>query len=118
MENLDLIDWRGVGFATLWIVGLAIELSVLGFVDFHAKEGGERRRDLLRKPVYALWVNLGLVLFCLGVLGSSRTWWERLLWIVLAVAFAAYAVSAYRLIKGTSEGDDGESGGAEEASRE
>ena len=99
MENLDLIDWRGVGFATLWIVGLSIELSVLGFVDFHAKEGGERRRDLLRKPVYQLWVNVGLVLFCLGILGSSRTWWESVLWVVLAGAFMFYGFQAYRELR-------------------
>jgi len=112
MENLDLIDWRGVGFATLWIVGLAIELSVFGFVDFHAKEGGERRRDLLRKPVYQLWINVGLVLFCLGVLGSSRAWWETLLWIVLAVAFMFYGYQAYVQLRRNREstGDDGEHG--------
>ena len=96
MENLDLIDWRLVGFATLWIVGLAIELSVLGFVDYHAKERGERRRDLLRQPGYQIWINLGLVLFCLGVLGSSRAWWEGLIWGLLAVAFGYYAFQAYR----------------------
>ncbi len=95
MENLDLIDWRMVGFATLWIVGLAIELSVLGFVDYHAKERGERRRDLLRQPGYQIWVNFGLVLFCLGVLGSSRAWWESVIWVLLAVAFGYYAIAAY-----------------------
>ena len=95
MENLDLIDWRMVGFATLWIVGLAVELSVLGFVDYHAKERGERRRDLLRQPGYQIWVNFGLVLFCLGVLGSSRAWWESVIWGVLAVAFGYYAIAAY-----------------------
>ncbi len=77
-------------------MGLAIELSVLGFVDYHAKERGERRRDLLRQPGYQIWINLGLVLFCLGVLGSSRAWWEGLIWGVLAVAFGFYAFQAYR----------------------
>ncbi len=96
MENLDLIDWRMVGFATLWIVGLAVELSVLGFVDYHAKERGERRRDLLRQPGYQIWINFGLVLFCLGVLGSSRAWWESVIWVLLAAAFAYYSFSSYK----------------------
>ena len=99
MENLDLIDWKMVGFASLWIVGLAIELSVLGFVDYHAKERGERRRDLLRQPGYQIWINFGLVLFCVGVLGSSKTWWEAAIWGVLAIAFAYYAFQAYRTNK-------------------
>ena len=96
MENLDLIDWRMVGFATLWIVGLAIELSVLGFVDYHAKERGERRRDLLRQPGYQIWINFGLVLFCLGVLGSSRAWWEAVIWLLLAAAFSYYSFSSFK----------------------
>jgi multisubunit Na+/H+ antiporter MnhB subunit len=96
MENLDLIDWRMVGFTTLWIVGLAIELSVLGFVDYHAKERGERRRNLLRQPGYQIWINVGLVLFCLGVLGLSRALWESVIWGVLVIAFAYYPFQAYK----------------------
>ena len=94
MENLDLFP-QAMAVGAALIVGLAIELSVLGFVDYHAKERGERRRDLLRQPGYQIWVNFGLVLFCLGVLGSSRAWWESVIWVLLAVAFGYYAIAAY-----------------------
>jgi len=96
MENLDLIDWRMVGFASLWILGLAVVLSVFGFVDYHAKVGGVRFRDELRKAIYQAWINIGLALFCLGLLGSSDTWWEAVLWGVLVVAFIVFSISAFR----------------------
>ena len=96
MENLDLIDWKMVGFASLWIIGLAVILAVLGFVDYHAKASGARFRDELRKSSYQAWINVGLALFCLGLLGSSSTWWESVLWGLLAVAFLAFSIGSFR----------------------
>ena len=96
MENLDLIDWKMVGFASLWITGLAVILSVLGFVDYHAKERKTRFRDELRRPSYQAWINVGLTLFCLGLLGSSDAWWETILWGLLAVAFIWFSISSFR----------------------
>jgi hypothetical protein len=100
MENVGLIDWRMVGFSSLWIIGLAIELTVLGFADFHAKEGGGRRRDLLMSPAYQRWINLGLSLVCLGILGSAGSWWETALLGILAAAFGTFGVLAYRDSRG------------------
>ena len=106
MENLDLIDWRMVGFASLWIVGLAVVLSVLGFVDYHAKAGGIRFRDELRKPIYQAWINVGLALFCLGLLGSSGAWWESVLWGLMAVAFFVFSINSFREWKKESKEQD------------
>jgi hypothetical protein len=96
MENLDLIDWKMVGFASLWITGLAVILSVLGFVDYHAKERKIRFRQELRRPGYQAWINVGLTLFCIGLLGSSDTWWERILWGLLALAFIWFSVQSFQ----------------------
>ena len=94
MENLDLIDWRMIGFAASWVTGLAIILSALGFADYHAATSGRRFREEVARPRVSASINLGLMLFCLGLTGSARAWWETALWIVLAVAFAAYAARA------------------------
>jgi len=99
MENLDLIDWRMVGFAALWITGLAMVLSALGFADYHAAMSRSRFREEVARPRLSASINLGLMLFCLGLTGSARAWWERALWIVLATAFAAYAVHALRRLR-------------------
>jgi hypothetical protein len=95
MENLSLIDWRMVGFASLWIVGLAVLLTVLGFANYHADLEARRMRDLLRETDYQMAINAGLTLFCLGLIGSARTWWERLLWGALALSFGYFTVRTW-----------------------
>jgi hypothetical protein len=94
MENIDLIDWRMIGFAASWVTGLAIVLCALGFADYHAASSGRRFREEIARPRVSASINFGLALFCLGLAGSARSWWEIVLWIVLAAAFAGYTVHA------------------------
>ncbi|HET7011757.1 MAG TPA: hypothetical protein VFI11_13355 [Anaerolineales bacterium] len=94
MENLDLIDWRMVGFAALWIAGLAVILSALGFAIYHATAQGRRFREEISRPGFAAAINLGLMTFCLGQLGASQAWWETTLWIALAASFGGYVLAA------------------------
>jgi protein-tyrosine phosphatase len=96
VDNLNLIDWRMVGFASLWITGLAVVLATLGFVDYSAGLADRKFRQEVGRPDYQAAINIGLTAFSLGLLGSSRTWWETALWGVLAVAFAAFAIQALR----------------------
>ena len=96
MENLNLIDWRMVGFAALWITGLAVVLSALGFADYHASREKQRTRDLLKRSAYQVAIIGGLTLFCLGLIGSTSEIWETLLWGFLAIAFAWFSWSSWR----------------------
>ena len=96
MENLDLIDWRGVAFGALWITGLAVILSAAGFAYYHATTAGERFRDFLKRPSYQMAINGGLMLLCLGLIGSSNAIWESLLWAALTAAFAWFTFQSYR----------------------
>ena len=92
-----------VGFASLWILGLAVILTALGFADYHAHTSSKRMREVLKEPGYSAAVNAGLALFCLGLLGSSRAWWEMALWGLLAVAFLYYTFAAFISRGRTSE---------------
>ncbi len=94
MSNLGLIDWGLVSFSALWIVGLSIILAACSFADYNAAEQRLRTRTVLRGPSYQAAINAGLVLFCLGLMGSSRAWWEQLLWSALAITFAYLAIAA------------------------
>jgi len=93
-----------VGFASLWITGLAIILSALGFADYHAAAGGRKFRQEVKRPAYQAAINFGLVAFGLGQIGSSRAWWETVLWGVLAAVFAGYAIRDLRRLR--REGKD------------
>jgi hypothetical protein len=97
MENLGLINWKMVAFASLWILGLALILSVFGFVDYHAKASGGRFRDELRKSIYQAWINVGLTLFSLGMLGLADPLWESILWGILAAAFLVFGIHSFRV---------------------
>jgi hypothetical protein len=94
MENLSLIDWRMVAFATLWISGLALVLSALGFAYYEASQEDQKLLARLRRTGYQRAVNAGLTLFCIGMIGGSSAWWERVLWGLLAAAFAFYTWQA------------------------
>ena len=85
-----------VAFGALWIVGLAVILSALGFAYYEAAQADEKLRTRLRRPVYQRTVNIGLTLFCLGMIGLADAIWERVLWVLLALAFAFYTWQAGR----------------------
>ena len=96
MQNLDLIDWKLVGFSALWIMGLAVILSTFGFADYHAAMEKDRFRQVIHKPGYRASIDVGLILFCLGLTGSARSWLEAALWLLFAVIFSFYMVRALR----------------------
>jgi hypothetical protein len=92
-----------VGFASLWILGLALILTALGFADYHAKVEARRLWAVLKEPGYQAAVNAGLALFSLGLLGSARAWWETALWGLLAAVFLAYAAASLRALRPRKE---------------
>lgn len=96
MDNLSLIDWRMVAFAVLWVTGLAVVLSAVGFAYYEANSSGEKLRARMGQPIYKRAVNAGLTLFCLGMIGGSDAWWERALWALLAAAFTFYTYQSWR----------------------
>jgi hypothetical protein len=83
-----MIDWFSVAFNALWILGLGFVLATLSFANYMGS--GQRRgfRQALNKPACRIMIDLGLVMFCLGLLGIASALWERLLWALLALAFA------------------------------
>jgi hypothetical protein len=96
MSNLDLIDWRLVGFSALWITGLSVVLAAFSFADYAASQRRLRTRVVLGWPGHLIAINAGLLLFCLGLVGSARAWWEQILWAALAVTFGYQAWVAWR----------------------
>lgn len=90
-----MIDWWGLVPNVLWVLGLALALAVFSVASYQAGAQGARLRDNLKQATYHVPLNLGLSFFCLGLLLSSRTWWEGVLWGLLAAGFAAQATVAW-----------------------
>lgn len=96
MSNIGLIDWWGLGFGVLIVLGLAIVLTALGWAYYYAQV--DRRSFLTewRSPSYQ-WVSaVGLAVFSAGMTGSSEITWERIAWLMLALAFSYQAWSTKR----------------------
>ena len=91
-----MIDWRLVGFSALWIVGLSINLAAMGFAYADSAERSAGFRTVLAGPRYQMAWNVGMTLFCLGLLGGAGAWWEYLAWAVLGLVFGYQAFAAWR----------------------
>lgn len=96
INYLKLIDWQTLAFTSLWIIGLAVVVAIFGFVQYAAQRTARRFVNVLQESGYQAGMNAGLALFCLGLLGSSRHWWEVVVWSTLAIWFCVNLILALR----------------------
>ena len=97
-----MIDWWGVGRNLLWILGLSICLAVLSLVSYRARAEQTDLRQVLSGPGSQVALAFGLLLFCLGILVTSRTWWQALLSGLLVVVLAGTAIRLWKQERGES----------------
>ena len=86
-----MIDWLNLLFNSIWILALSLALAVASIVYYESRQKGEKFRQALNSPPYALLLNIAGGVFCLGMALSSNKWWEIILWIVLMVLFGYQA---------------------------
>jgi len=86
-----MIEVWGILSNSLWLLGLAVLLAGLSWAGWVGQTARLRLRAVLGQPPIQRTLNLGLALFCAGLAASSRTWWERVLWGLLAAAWVIWA---------------------------
>jgi hypothetical protein len=91
-----MIDWFGVAHNAAWVLGLAVILTAFAMASFQTRVQGVRLRQVLRASSFLLPFGVGLFLFCLGVLFGRHTWWQRVLWGLLAVLTAGQVFWLWR----------------------
>lgn len=91
-----MIDWWGVFSNGLWIAGLSLLLAALSHHDWLAHQHGRRLRDVLKGRSWEAIFFLSLTLVCLGLSTTSQSWWENLLWGILAASFIWQGVVVWR----------------------
>jgi hypothetical protein len=82
-----MIDWPYVGWSALWILGLSVELSVISIAVYRSSERNLKLRGVLGERGFRTGLDLGMVLFSLGLFGLAGAWWERVLWGLLCAGF-------------------------------
>lgn len=90
-----MIDWWGVGTGALWISGLATLLATISYCDWLGAQKGQSLRSVMSEFVPALFLNLGLFLFCLGLLATSSQWLERVGWGIALLLIVAQMFGDY-----------------------
>lgn len=91
-----MIDIISLVANALWLLGLAVLLAVLSWARWKAQSGQVRFRQVLARPLVQLGLDLGLLLFCVGLAATAHAWWERILWGLLGIAWAVHAWWAAR----------------------
>ncbi len=88
-----MIDWFNLIANALWILALAIVLAVFSYASWRASQDHEKLRTQLARSQYQIFFDLAAVLFCLGMAGTSRSTWERILWGILGALFVAQSLA-------------------------
>jgi hypothetical protein len=87
-----MIDWFYVSWNALWILGLSLELAVLSVAYYQSGERRQKLGEALGGRGYQLCLDLGMVLFCLGLGALTKVDWQRLVWGLLCVGFGVNLV--------------------------
>lgn len=103
-----MIDWFGVFHNALWILGLAVVLAALSYVDWWRRtlEPPLTLRQALGTAGFQAAFSVGMLLFCAGLALGSDRWWEIAAWSLLGLIFGWQAFSAwiaFRRIRPNSE---------------
>jgi hypothetical protein len=91
---MGLIDWPELALNALWIAGAVVALAVVSIGQWEARMQEVRLRTWLGRPAAQRALTLAAVLFCLGMLGTSGSVLERVLWGALAAVFTLQALAA------------------------
>lgn len=83
-----MIDWFNVLYNFLWILGLALLLTVFSLAHWLAEQQKKSLRQNLAEPPYRLAIAAGFMQFALGLTLLMEPWWYKIGWIgVMALSF-------------------------------
>jgi multisubunit Na+/H+ antiporter MnhB subunit len=97
-----MIDWAGLIFNALWVLGAAVILAALSFSHYEAQRRNERLRARLAAPAFQMWLSVGLALISLSLALIGPRWWERVLWGLLCGLSVWQLWDAWRAVGSTS----------------
>jgi hypothetical protein len=98
-----MVNWWGVFYNSLWVLGLAGGLAALSMASYRARVRGMRLGEVLKGAGFQLPFHVSMVSFCVGLLFAGRWWWEKALWGLLAFLFAGQAMRLWRERRGGLE---------------
>lgn len=96
---MSLINWNSLISNSIWILALAWLLAVISISLWSANQNNRTLSKELDRPSRQLQLNLGGMLFCVGLALVSDATWQMIVLIFLAVMFFLQLVIATRAIR-------------------
>lgn len=82
-----MIDWFSIIATGMWIFGLSLALAAFSYAGWQASWIGDSLRTQLARGEVQNTFNWAGIFFCAGLAAASQRWWEKGLWVLLAVVF-------------------------------
>lgn len=82
-----MIDWQGLFWNSLWIIGLAVMLSATGVARYTAISRQQKFSEAWGEAGIQTAFNIGSILISTSLAYFAARWWERAVWIFFAVLF-------------------------------
>ena len=98
-EMMSSLDWTGLAFNGLWVLGASVILAAFSFSCYEAFLRRERLRARLAAPGFQVWFLAGMALVSLGAALAIARWWERILWGLLCAGSAWQLWVSWRALK-------------------
>ena len=96
---MSLINWNSLISNAIWIISLSWLLAVLSMSLWSARENNRKLSTELDRPNRQMQLNLGGMLFCVGLALVSEQLWQMLILIALAILFLIQLVLAARAMQ-------------------
>jgi hypothetical protein len=96
---MSLINWNSLISNTIWILALAWLLAVLSMSLWSARENNRKLSAELDRPNRQMQLNLGGMLFCVGLALVSEQLWQIIILIALGIMFLVQLVLAARAMQ-------------------
>ena len=96
---MNLINWNSLISNAIWIIALSWLLYVISMSLWTANTNNRKLSAELDRPNRQMQLNLGGMLFCVGLVLVSEQLWQMLILIALGVLFLVQLVLAARAMQ-------------------
>jgi hypothetical protein len=93
----------GIATNGLWIVGLAILLATWSYGRWAAQNARVKTRIKLQELRYALALDLGLLLFVIGMAATESRRWAQVIWALLGLVVVGHAALRISTSRGSAQ---------------
>lgn len=91
-----MIDWNSLISNAIWIIALAWLLTVVSLSYWSAQTNNRKLGQELDRPHRQIQLNLGGMIFCVGLALVSDQTWQMIVLFALAVLFFVQLVISFR----------------------